>query len=211
MMSSQSFFRLPLPMRFRLSLSAALFCAVGFNAANASTVTLVPSESTVAVGDTVSVDLNVSGLGADVAPSLGTYDITIDFPANFTFDNVVFGDPSLGDQLGAGALTETIPGSSDIELIEVSLDTVAALNLAQPDAFTLAVLSFTANTPGSGSFSLNNITLGDASGKALGSSVSNTTIGAVSSVPEPSTILPLCGLLALVGFMRKRIFALTCS
>jgi hypothetical protein len=198
-MSSQGF--------LRLSLSAALFCVAGFHVAHAATVTLVPSESTVSVGDTVSVDLNISGLGANVAPSLGTYDITVDFPSNFTFDNVVFGDPILGDELGPGAITEAIPGSSDVELIEVSLDSVAALNSGQPAAFTLADLTFTANGPGSGSFLLNNITLGDASGSSLSSSVSNATIGAVSSVPEPSTILPLCGLVALMGFMRKRIFS----
>ena len=197
-------------LKYRLSLAAIVFCAVGIQTAVASTVSLVPGASSVAVGDSVSLDLAISGLVGGAAPSLGGYDITVEFPSIFTLNSEVFGDPILGDQLQlvSSGFTEANVGSGSVELIEVSFDTVATLNTLQPDAFTLAVLNFTANSAGSGNFSLANITLSDASGKVVGSSISNATIAAVSSVPEPATLLPLCGLLALIALMRKRISAL---
>jgi len=200
--------------RFRTGLLVALLCAAGLQTAGAATLMLVPGESSVSIGDTVSVDLNISGLGADTAPSLGAYDITIDVPSIFTFDNVVFGDPILGgDQLGSGAFTETVLGSNTVDLVDVSLESVATLNSLQPDAFTLAVLNLTANSTGSGNFSFGDITLGDASANKLSYNVSdaNAAAAVVSSAPEPSALLPLCGLLALIGLMRKRICALTRS
>ncbi len=213
MMPDKSFLgvRRPIQGRLQTGLFVALLCTAGFQTAGAATLTLVPSESNVSVGDTVSVELNISGLGDDTAPSLGAYDITVDTPGFFTFNNAAFGDSVLeSDQLGSSAFTETILGSDTIQLIEVSFESVAALNSTQPDAFTLATLNFTATGPGSGSFSLADVTLSDASGLALSSSVSNASISAFSSVPEPSTLVPL-GVLALVGLMRKRLGSLTRS
>jgi hypothetical protein len=212
MMSKERFLgcHLSIQRRFRTGLLVALLCAAGFQTAGAATLTLVPGNSSVSVGDQVSVDIQISGLGLNTAPSLGTYDITIDIPSIFTFDNVAFGDPSLGDELGPTVLTKSIPGSNSIDLLEVSLDSVAALNTQQPDAFKLAVLNFTANSAGSGNFSIGSATLGDASAAPLSYNVSDATIGVVgsnSSVPEPSALLPLCGLLALIALMRKRLFA----
>jgi hypothetical protein len=159
----------------------------------------------------VAVDVQISGLGLNTAPSLGTYDITIDIPSIFTFDNVAFGDPSLGDELGPSVFTQDTLGSNSIDLLEVSFESVAALNAQQPDTFTLAVLNFTANSAGSGNFSVGSATLGDASAAQLSYNVSNATIGvsSASTVPEPSALLPLCGLLALIGLMRKRLSTLT--
>lgn len=213
-MSNESFLGclLPIQRRLRTGLLVTLFCAAGFQSAVAATLTLVPGNSSVSVGDEVSVDVQISGLGLNTAPSLGTYDITIDIPSVFTFDNVAFGDPSLGDQLGPSVLTNATPGSNSIDLLEVSFDTVPTLNAQQPDTFTLAVLNFTANSAGSGNFSVGAATLGDASAAPLSYNVSNATIGVINSaspVPEPSALLPLCGLLALIGLMRKLLFRFT--
>lgn len=190
---------------------AILACAAVLQTAAASTLSIVPSSPVVSVGDMTSVDLNISGLASGTA--LGTYDITVDFPSNFTFDNVTFGDPVLGDQLAFGgptfSITEATAGTDSETLLEVSFDSSATLTSMQQSAFTLAVLNFTANSSGSGSLTLSDITLGNQNGNSLSSSVSNASFGAVSSVPEPSTVLPLCGLAALSILMRKRLAART--
>lgn len=182
--------------------------SAGLQPAGATTLSIVPTLPVVNVGDTTSVDLDVSGLGGGTA--LGTYDITVDFPSIFTLDNVTFGDPSSGDQLalsGVSSFTDAIPGVDSEELIELSFNQASTLTSFQASAFTLAVLNFTANSPGSGSLTLSDITLGNQSGGSLSSSVSNASFGAVSSVPEPSSALPLCGLAALGLLMRKRLLA----
>jgi hypothetical protein len=193
----------------RISALATLFCAAGFQTATAATLSLVPGDSSVNVGDTVSVDLNISGLVSGTA--LGAYDITVNIPTNFTLDNVTFGDPTLGDQLalsGVNSITEALPGNDSENLIEVSLNSVATLDSLQASAFTLAVLNFTAESSGSGNFTLGDITLSDATGRALPSYVSDATISANSSaVPEPSSVLPLCGFVALIVVLRKRLTA----
>ncbi len=184
---------------------AIALCAAGTQKAGASTVSLVPSTSTINVGDSVTVDVNVSGLGT----ALGGYDVTVDYPSIFTLNNVSFGDPILGDQLalsGVSSLTSTVPATNAEQLIELSLNTVTTLNTLQAPAFTMAVLNFTANGAGSGNFTLGGITLSDASGKVISSSISNATVSAVSAVPEPSTVIPLAGMLVLLAVMRKRLF-----
>ena len=215
-MSNISFLSCPLAVMkksLRFSLLAVLFCAAGLQLVEAATLSLAPGSSSLSIGDTVFVDLNVSGLTAGAAPSLGGFDITVDFPSIVTFDSATYGDPVLGadqlDLLSSGSITQTTPGLDNVQLLEVSFDSVATLNSLQPAAFTLAVLKFTADSAGSGNFSLANVTLSDASGAALGSSVSNTPIGVVGAVPEPSALLPLCGLLALGLLMRKRLAAFT--
>ena len=193
----------------QLGALAVFACAVGLQTAGAATLSIMPSSPVVDVGDMTSVDLDISGLGSGTA--LGTYDITVDFPSNFTFDNVTFGDPTLGDQLAFGgpsySITSAAAGTDAETLLEVSFDSSATLTSMQASAFTLAVLNFTADSAGSGSLTLANITLGNQNGSPLSSQVSSASFGAVSSVPEPSTALPLCGLAALGFLMRKRLAA----
>jgi hypothetical protein len=194
----------------RISALAILFCAAGFQTAGAATLSLVPGDSSVNVGDTVSVDLDISGLVSGTA--LGAYDITVNIPTNFTLNDVVFGDPTLGDQLALSAvnsITEALPGNDSEELIEISLNSAATLDSFQASAFTLAVLNLTAESSGSGNFTLGDVTLSNAIGGRISSYVSDATISADSSaVPEPSSVLPLCGLVALIVVLRKRLTAL---
>ena len=200
----------PRSSTLQISALAVFACAAGLQTSPAATLSIVPSSPVVDVGDMTSVDLNLAGLTSGTA--LGAYDITVDFPSNFTFDNVTFGDPTLGDQLAIGgpsdSLTEAIPGLDAETLIEVSFDSSAVLTSEQASDFTLAVLSFTADSAGSGSLTLSDITLGNQNGAPLSSIVSNASFGAVSSVPEPSTVIPLCGVAALVIAMRRRLAAL---
>lgn len=193
----------------RVSAFAIFTCLASFQIVGAATLSIVPNSPLVDVGDMTSVDLNISGLTSGTA--LGAYDVTVNFPSNFTFDNVTFGDPTLGDQLAFGgpafSITSASAGVDAETLLEVSLDSAATLVADQASAFTLAVLDFTANSPGSGSLTLSSITLGDQNGSRLSSSVSSASFGAVSSVPEPSTVLPLCGLAFLSILMRKRLAA----
>jgi hypothetical protein len=196
-----------MPMRaLHLGGFAIILCAAGFQTARASTLSLVPEEPSVNVGDSVAVDLDISGLSSGTA--VGAFDITVDYSSLFTLNNVEFGDPTLGDQLallGISSLTDTIPGANSEELIEVSFNSVATLDSLQASDFTLAVLNFTAESAGTGSFTLGSTTLSDASGHSLGYSVSNASIGANSVAPEPSTLVPLVGMMAvMIALMRKR-------
>jgi hypothetical protein len=192
---------------FRVCALTIVFCAAGIQAVKASTLSLVPSDPSVNVGDSVAVDLNISGLGGGT--SLGAFDITVDFSTVLTLESVSFGDPSLGDQLALTSFstTDAIAGAGSERLIEVSSDSVATLNSMQASSFTLAVLNFTANSAGSGDLSLSNLTLSDASGGGLPTSFTDAKTDVVGTVPEPSTFVLLCGLLALIPFARKSLAA----
>lgn len=64
------------------------------------TISILPASQSVNLGSTTTVNLTIAGLGNHVAPSLGTFDLNIDFnPTILGFSTFVFGDPVLGDQL----------------------------------------------------------------------------------------------------------------
>lgn len=69
-------------------------------ACNSQAITLgfSPAAQNVVAGAPADVAITISGLGDGTAPSLGTFDLVIDFdPAVLSFSNVSFGDPVLGD------------------------------------------------------------------------------------------------------------------
>lgn len=160
------------------------------------------------VGDSVDVELVISGLGSGAAPSLGAFDVLINFNnLVLDYEGVTFGDPILGDQLdpfGLGlesigfAGTEVV-GTAAFRLFEVSLEQSALLDVLQVDTFTLATLNFTAIKNGRSQLDIIDnpsfTVFSDAQGNVLPVEIQDGSI----AVPEPSTLLILS--LGLVGLL----------
>lgn len=155
--------------------------------ANAISITLAPSTQDIGVGGSFALSVSVTGLGNHTAPSLGAFDLEVNFDSTLAqFSSISFGDPSLGDLLAP--VTPSINGSllnitgDSLNVYSVSLDGSADLAGVQPNQFTLATLHFTALALGHGGFSLANVLLGDADGGAL--SLDGTQGANINIVPQ---------------------------
>ena len=127
---------------------AALACAA---AAQAATVSFTPASQHVNVGDVVSVDVSISGLGAEVLAGMDL---------NFFWNAAILGGAfrsfdanSAYEQLGNGfgvapiALIDvTSPGEWGLQM--VALEDDATLAAHQADSFLIARMSFSADADG---------------------------------------------------------------
>lgn len=170
-----------------------------------------PSGQVVGVGDAPSVDLVISGLGDGVAPSVGTFDLDVNFDAGvLNLSSVVFGTQL--DVLGLGSLQFSTPGAGLVNLFELSFDLPVDLDTLQSSSFVLATLTFDALAVGASGLTITLNALGDAEGNALGADLGSGSITvsrAAVPVPEPA-VLPLLalgvlGVMGWVGVMRRRI------
>ncbi len=111
------------------------------------TLEVVPSSQRVDVGETLTVDVNIWGLGEFAAPSLGAFDVTLSFdPAVLGFADITFG-PYLGDEAAGEAITG-FSVSDDLMAFEVSLLLPEELIGLQPAGFTLFTVTFEGLTTG---------------------------------------------------------------
>ena len=178
-----------------LVLPVAATPTIGFN----------PLSQTVSVGSTVTVDLVVSGLADNAAPSLGTFDLNVNFdPSILTFNGAIFG--SQLDLFGLGDISFATLGVGTVNLFELSLESAADLDNLQAGAFILAILSFNALSTGTSPLDVSVNALGDSLGNPLSADLVSGSITSLgTSVPEPST-LALVGL-ALFALTRFRVSA----
>jgi hypothetical protein len=178
--------------------------------ADAITVSVVPPNQNVGLGSPVNVSLQITGLGNLSAPTLGTFDLNLNFdPTILSFNSAVFGDPVLGDQLDPTGLGNTLnfssPGFGTVELFDLSLDSASQLNGLQPASFILGSLAFDTIGTGTSSLDLTINALGDADGNTLSASTQNgsANVNPVSTVPEPSSALLLAGAAALMALRTR--------
>jgi hypothetical protein len=142
---------------------------------------LVPSAGTVNPGDSVTVNLNISGLGGPGSAEVGSFDSFIGFQPGLLSPTGVTFTPLLGDPSLFLAITDAETGVGSVEATDVSLLSTADLDAMQSSSFTLATYSFTALKAGTVSFDY------------LGGPVDNGNgvliAGTKTIVPEPSSLL----------------------
>jgi hypothetical protein len=174
--------------------------------ASATTINFAPVTQDASLGTSFTVAITISGLNDFTAPSLGVFDVDVNFdPSILSFGSVSYGDPILGDQLdlfGLGSLTATTLGTGFVNLFELSLDSIDDLNGSQAGDFTLATLGFDALAVGVSPLRFTVNALGDAEGNTLSADAGTGVANVVQPVPEPALfLLTAC---ALAGIWSTR-------
>lgn len=186
----------------------ALGLSLSLNA-HAISIDLIANQTAVNVGDNIEVQVRISGLSDASAPALGVYDVNFNYDASlFSFSSILWGDSTLGNQLdlsGFGSLQDSSNGLNWLNAFELSFDDALDLELLQAGEFTLFSVLLNAVAIGSGSFLLTTNAIGDAYGNDLFiDTITGTTVDVVSiSVPEPSSLLLLLGMLAVIALRAK--------
>lgn len=169
-----------------------------FPAAHAALLEIQPGSVFATTGDSISLDVVVSGLGNFGPDSLGAFDVSIGFdPFVFSFTSY-----TLGGYLGDIGLLEALDvGFGDVggavNVAEVSLLSALDLDALQPGAFTLATLNFDVLDLAVGAVTqlsvLPGAVLADANGDALA-----TRFGAAASIEGVEARIPVAGTLPLL-------------
>jgi len=200
--------------KIKLSLLAALLMLTGITQASVVS-TFNPTSLFLSItrisqtGNSVNVDIGISGLASGAAPSLGGYDVNLSFDSTYlSFAGVAFGDAVLGNQLDLASLGSTtiaeLTGIGIVNLFELSGDAAEDLNTLQAPGFNLATVTFDVLNAGTSLLQLDLNALADADGNTL----SAITVSVpVTTVPLPSAFLlmapSLAGLMC-AGKRRKR-------
>jgi hypothetical protein len=177
-----------------------LCCSVPFwpREAAAVSIALTPASSSVALGDPVTLTLEV---GALAGAAVGGFDVDLSFDAaKLGFLSASFGsalgDPGLGEQLG-----DVVAGTGTLNLASVSLLDPVALAALQGDPVQLVTLTFTTLAPGSPVLMIDGALLSDAFAAAL--TVDSQEGASVDVVPEPELALALLLAAAVAGLAGR--------
>jgi hypothetical protein len=192
----------------------ALLTGLPLGSAQALMIQIVPSSPTITVGATFNLDLVISGLGNQASPSLSTFDIdvmfdsailaieTTDSDGDSVIDSVTL-DPSGQldlSGLGVNFVFADLVSPGTLNLSELSFNSPADLDSLQAGQFTLASMTFQANTVGVSTVSLAVNSLGDALGDSLEPALQPLPTAVITVQNETTTIPePSSGLLILAG------------
>lgn len=182
-----------------------VLCGLRAPFAHAVLIELQPDALLAETGDSIALDLVVSGLGNSGPDSLGAFDISVGFdPGKLTFTGY-----SLGDLLGDIGLSEAIDASSGdvggaVNLVEVSLLSAVALDALQPDAFVLATLQFDVINLAPSVVTQLSVLGGPVLADAFASSLAITGLGtaSITGVPVPGTVFLLAA--TVFGWLTTR-------
>lgn len=194
---------------FGKTIGALALAGAVLDAQAAVSLSLSPAAQTAAPGDSIELMLIASGLTEGGAPSLGAFDLILNYdPSILAYSGVVFGD-MLGPVFGAITF-EFDDGLGALNLAAVSLDDAATLDALQPGAFELATITFLATGAGVSPVAIDaqSVILGDALGAPLelggleNASVAVSEQNAVPEVPAPG----LAAILAAIALaVRKQL------
>jgi hypothetical protein len=137
--------------RAALLLSALLLLAGAPGAAHAVSLAWVATTgnpASLTPGETLVVDLRISGLSAGAAPTLGAWDLTATFdPARLTFVGLGFGTALSAP--GFPSLQLPVVSSPGQVQAAEAVTSCPAVEAIQPASFTVYTLTFTAGSAGS--------------------------------------------------------------
>lgn len=173
----------------------------------ALSISLDPQNLDTGLGDTITLNLNISELKTNGPDLLGAFSLKVNYDSSIlNFDSIIFGQ-YLGDLglLEADAYVDySLAG--EISLDEVSWLFDFELESLQSDNFTLASLQFTSVNLGTSFIELDNIVLSDAYGYNLAiSEIQNAQVDVKTApVPEPTSLFLFgTGLFCLANLKRK--------
>jgi hypothetical protein len=202
------FMKAPFQHRLRPAAFIAALALALSGAANAATITLTPSASVIDVGETVTVNLQISGLTSPGSPSLGAW--LADITYNPGVVSITLGDVVFGTNLGFSLNFVSIAGGV-ISADDVSLETSDDLNASQPNAFLLASFTFTGVAPGVSLLDFSRLELSDETGLIRLDQLTNSSATGASITVRGGTAVPdhggsltlLLGAVTLVAFSRR--------
>lgn len=187
----------------RLVLLLTMLCMAAARESGAASLSLSTSTPGPNPGDLVLVDVQVSGLGNAVAPSLTAFDLDVSFlPSVLSFVGVSFG-PLIGFP-GTSALVVSGASGGVVDLKETSLlPPTHPVLLFQPDSFLLATITFQALAGGPSALAFTQTLLSDENGAPI--AVSGTSGVGILVTPEPGAATLIAGgLVLLAGRSRGR-------
>ena len=195
----------------QISFIALLVCCARAPLANAALLSLQPDPAVAGTGDTVSLDLVVSGLGDFSPDSVGGFDVSIDYDAaalafvSYDLSNLL-GDLGFFEAIDVGA--GDLGGS--VNLAEVSLLSPGSLDALQPEEFILATLNFEVLDLAAGVATVFTMAPGAILANTLGGALqvndtASATVVGSAAVPLPGTlVLLMAGLFSLSGLRSRR-------